>query len=294
MDGGALEASLTSLTGRVVESLARNDDVDAMALMFLIRRYIATKRDDLANALGLALTRALDRDARAESLEARARWLTLFAEAATVSEDERIGVAAADLVSWLRQCWGRVEEVEQLMLSIDACLKASEVFDPRELVPKAIDELERTIGRTYQPGAGVAHKVSEPGCERGRLGDQVRAASALLTAYMGTGRLPYAMLAEELVQYARRTLWDEQGGFFDGPARASKPFVLNCEAARVLCRLATLHDAKEYCELAVIAPGSNYRDDATRTLETLGSSHREHGVNAAMYGIALGEWIEIA
>src|SRR5262249_61168238 len=118
--------------------------------------------------------------------------------------------------------------------------------------------------------------------------------SALLTDYRGTGRVPCAMLGEELVQYARRTLWDEQGGFFDGPARASKPFVLNCEAARVLCRLATLHDAKEYCELAVIAPGSNYRDDATRTLETLGSSHREHGVDAAMYGIALGEWIEIA
>src|SRR5437763_155735 len=78
---------------------------------------------------------------------------------------------------------------------------------------------ERIGGRSYGPGEGI-----------GDYADHVRAAGALLTAYETTGRLPYAMLAEELMQSSKRT------------SASNRPYVIECEAARVLCRLAALHD----------------------------------------------------
>src|SRR5207344_999318 len=98
-------------------------------------------------------------------------------------------------------------------------------------------------GGAYQPGEGV----------RGGLINQVRAASALLTAFEITGRLPYSMLAEELMQTAGRTAPD-------GPDPDT--IVVHCEAARVLCRLATLHDDAGYRNSAIIAPGADYRGAA--------------------------------
>ena len=107
----------------------------------------------------------------------------------------------------------------------------------------------------------------------------MRAASALLTAFEITGRLPYSMLAEELVQLSVRELLDEAGG---------DTLVGHCEAARVLCRLAALHDDPEYRGAAVIAADADYRSDAARILavqspRTLTASLAQ----AAAYGLAL-------
>src|SRR6185436_11096557 len=107
-----------------------------------------------------------------------------------------------------------------------------------------------------------------PGGARGLLADHVRCASALLTAYWRTARLPYSMLAEELMQFARRTLWDERDwGFYDAP-HGTKPFALNCEAARIECRLAGLHGEDDYRKAAVIAVDADYLLYALRTLES--------------------------
>jgi len=279
------------LTERVLEALARADAVDPIALMLLLRRYGATDRADLADAFGLALARAIESrafdDSRAPS--ERTDWLMLLSEASKMSEDERLPATAANLVSSLRQDWSHLQLVEPLASSIDACLTAAEILDPRgdprELVPHAIDELERVISGAYRPGDGMASSVGERNVPR-RLGDQVRSASALLTAFSSTGRLPYAMLAEELMQFARRTLWDDEtGGFLDAP------FLLNCEAARVLCRLAALHDAEEYRQRAVLAPGADHGLAAGRILAALEPLYRDEGVKGAIYGVALGEWL---
>ena len=48
-----------------------------------------------------------------------------------------------------------------------------------------------SIAVVYEPGEGVAHTLSEPGERAATLSDQVATASALLTAYAVTGRLPY-------------------------------------------------------------------------------------------------------
>jgi hypothetical protein len=286
------------LTDRALEAIARGDAIDPCALTLLLRRYVATETAALGDAIGLALARALepaDPNGR-DAAHGDAEWLLLFVEAAAVSDDARVQDAVADLVSRIRGAWRRVKEVDQLAWSIDACLVASDVFDPRQLVPAAVDELERVVSAAYRPGEGVAHDVDRPDGARGQLGDQVRTASALLTAYASTGRLPYAMLAEELVQFARRALWaGDGGGFFDRastdepPAGREKPFVLNCEAARVLCRLAALHDAKEYSDVAVLAPDADYRRDAERTLDAVAPRYRDRGVAGAIYAVALGE-----
>ena len=130
----------------------------------------------------------------------RAAWLTLFAEVAAIAEDERIVAVIGELVASLRaEVAGGERRAPKGSASVEAVLVASSLFDPQELVPPAIDQLEHVVGGAYQPGAGV----------RGGLINQVRAASALLTAFEITGRLPYSMLAEELMQTARRTAPDD-------------------------------------------------------------------------------------
>jgi uncharacterized protein YyaL (SSP411 family) len=142
-------------------------------------------------------------------------------------------------------------------------------------VPPAIDQLEHVIGGAYQPGAGV----------RGGLINQVRAASALLTAFEITGRLPYSMLAEELMQTARRTPPDDAD---------PETIVVYCEAARVLCRLAALHEDPAYRGVAVIAGDADYRGDAARILATQSArAHAASTAHAAAYGLALRELIPL-
>jgi hypothetical protein len=283
------------LTAHTLAALARAESIDPVALTLLVRRYAETERPELSDAAGMALARALEDDADGPLLIVASR-LMMFIEAAVMSEDDRVRAAVAHLASTLRVRWDRVDEVEEIAAAIDACLNAADVLDPREVVPSAIDKLEAMVGAAYHPGAGIARRVDDPDGDRGRLGAHVRAASALLAGYHRTGRLPYAMLAEELMQFARRNLWAEHdGGFFDrsgadrSPAMREKPFELNCEAARVLCRLAVLHDMKEYRALAVVAPGTDYGADAFRALASLGARYRDHGTAGAVYAVALGE-----
>jgi len=289
---GSSGEAIEWLVTRVLEALAREEPVHPLALTLLLRRYCATNGADLADALGTALARAAEPHALQDE-SSHPAWLSLLAEASSVSDDARLREVAADLIAGLRRSWSHLLLVEPLMLAIDACLTAAEMVDARELVPSAVDELERVIGGAYRPGEGVAHRIDGQPGTRGCLGDHVRSASALLTAYTWTARLPYAMLAEELMQFAHRRLWDSgEGGFFSGPnGGGAKPFVLNCAAARVLCRLATLHDSEEYRAAAVTAPDADYSLDAGRTLSALEPSYRQHGVEGAIYGVALGEWL---
>lgn len=298
------------------------------ALTLILRRYGATGRDDLAEAFGLALARVLESRLylgrpEACSLSWRAEWLKLLIEACRMSDDDRVRSATAELVASLRQSWsesglawsesdlagrGPGSHVEPLALSIDACLLAADIVGPGEIVPPAIDELERLIAAAYRPGEGIRSMIGRDavdvngeshglehgtGVERQRapfacLGDQVSSASALLTAYWYTERLPYGMLAEELMQVARRTLWDEEVGAF---AKADdRSFAPSCEAARVLCRLVALREDEDYRTRAVLAPGADHRRQAVRMLEVLEGCYRDQDIeNGARYALALDE-----
>jgi uncharacterized protein YyaL (SSP411 family) len=165
------------------------------------------------------------------------------------------------------------------------------VIDPDPLAA-AIDELERLIANAYRPGTGIAHELEHHDGPRS-LADQIAAASALLTAFERTGRLPYSMLAEELVQFARRTLWDDRDGGFHGAAGSPKPFDLNCAAVRVCCRLAVLHATDEYRTAAVVARDTDYRADAALMLRWLAAETPAHPMLRGAYGLALSEWLDL-
>jgi hypothetical protein len=284
VDGTAIDW----LTDRLLQALAGDAAVTPAVTTLLLRRYVATGRDDLRDALGSALAKALEASSVERDPSRRSGWLALFVEASPLSDDDRLRPAADALVGAIQALWPSRGDIAPAMRSVDACLSAASDDNAKAVVPPAIDELERVIGHAYVPGEGLTHAIRDQSGKAGDLGDHVAAVSALLTAHAVTGRLPYSMLAEELMQFARRTWWDEvRGGFQASP----EPFVSNCESVRVLCRLAALHEDIDYRKAAVVAHRADYAEDARRTLESLGLSYRDQGLDAALYAIALGEYL---
>jgi hypothetical protein len=259
--------------------------IEPASLTFLLRQYLGTDREDLRDALGGALAHALASAATEPTVIGRAAWLALFVEVTALADDERILAAVGELVGGLRAAWPAMTRLDEAAASVDACLRARDLCDPHDLVPAAVDQLERVVGGAYRPGGGLAYEIDGPQSARGGrrvragLADHVRAASALLTAFEITGRLPYSMLAEELMQLSLRELLDEGGG---------GDLVGHCEAARVLCRLAALHDDPEYRRAAVIATDAHYRNDAARILAAQSPrALAASPAHAAAYGLAL-------
>lgn len=297
------DPAINWITARVVQALARDEAIPPEALRFLLRRYVATGRSDLSDALGRALVRALEESSAERDSSRRSEWLALFVEASAISDDDRLRPTIETLVAALRSGWPSRGDVTPAMRSVDACLSAALVFDNTDdLLPAAIDELERVVGLAYEPGEGIRHALDQRRGAPGTLGDHVAAATTLLSAHAMTGRLPYSMLAEELIQFARRSWWDDARGRFclttshvdrstSHVERSTEndECVENCEAARALCRLAALHLDPDYREAAVIADQSDYADDASRTLESLANQYQEMGLGAALYGLAIDE-----
>src|SRR5581483_3836282 len=92
----------------------------------------------------------------------------------------------------------------------------------------------------------------------------------------------------ELMQYAIRTMWnDAHGWFFDDdrgaaessgvPDPALEPFELNCQAACVLTRLATITGDRAY------------QDRAVSIVTRAHGEFRQHGLFAAPYILAVRE-----
>jgi hypothetical protein len=277
---------LDIVAARLLDAIARAEPPGAVALTFLLRHYLATGRDDLGLALGDALAAALAQGAAETDVAAQAGWLMLFAEATVMSDDARLVDVARSLVSTLRDGWPSALNVAEAAASVDACLRAADVeglADPQDIVPAAIDQLERIVGGAYQPGRGMASMIHGGVHERGAHADQVQPAAALLSAFERSGRLPYSMLAEELIQPSRHI------------SSPSGDIVVTCEAARVLCRLAALHADDAYRSAAVVAEDADYRADAERIL----SAHSTRALGgrldeAAAYALALGEWLATA
>jgi len=272
-------ADLDAIAARLVDAVVRDATTSAAAASFLLRHYLATGRDDLREPLGLALAHALALAAEETSARGRAAWLTLFVDASAIADDDRIAAAARALVAALRAEWPASDGLRDGMASVDACLRASAIADPADIVPAAIDELERIVGGAYRPGAGL---VDAAWGRQAACADHVRAASALLTAFDVTGRLPYSMLAEELMQTARRL-----------PA-PDDDIVTQCAAARALCRLAALHDDPGYRAAATLASGADYRADAARILEAQAARARTASTaDAALFGVAQHELMSL-
>ncbi len=246
----------------VIDALARGDQPTPDSLRLLLRAYASTGREDFRNALETGLAHALEISADSSS-ESAPPWLILFAEAADASDDGRIRAAASDLASKARMIWGATTSLALAARSVDACLRA------KLELQGAVDELERLIATAYEPGQGMGNSME----------GELATAGALLTAFLVTGRLPYAMLAEELVQHTRRAYL----------SRADLSFDASCAAAGVLSRMAALHNDDDYRAAAVISPAARYGDEAAEILERLAASVAGRGQAGAAYALAAGE-----
>jgi hypothetical protein len=268
--------SLDEAVACAAAAVAQDAAIDAAVPTLLLRGYLATGRADLAETLGLALAQALAVAGADPTVLGRAAWLTLLVEASIVADDDRLPPAAAALSAALQASSPALTRIDERSASVEARLRASAILSGDDLVQRAIDDLEHAVGAAYRPGDGLVLDRNGAGV-RCSVDDHVRAASALLTAFELTGRLPYSMLAEELIAVARREPQD-QG------------IAIACRIARVLCRLADLHDDAGYRGAAVIAAGADYRADAAHMLaaESARARTAEPSLRAA-YGIALGE-----
>jgi hypothetical protein len=252
-----------------VAATAMSGDPDPFVLRLLLTRYRATGDERLFDVLGAALARGIDRCAIERDAGERSAWLVTLAAATAISDDEMLAAAIRTLLESLSQM--------ATPSSIDASLSGAAAISDNERLPSIVDNLERTVARAYEPGDGVLLDASD----RFAAVDQVEAASALLTAYDITRRLPYSMLAEELMQTVRA-----HGA---GPPNVREA----SQAAEVLCRLAALHRDESYRAAAVVAPDADYRADAERMIAGCETDSFDSPRVAAMFGLALARWLDL-
>ena len=164
---------------------------------------------------------------------------------------------------------------------------AAEVFEDSSLLEFAVASLERVVLDTYQRGQGVGHSLNEDQSVRGLLVDHVAVSDALLELYQATDRDAYLDMAQEIMLFAGRALWDpDRGGFLDRVVapddvgllrQAVKPFVANCTAARVLARLSRFSGRHDFGERA------------EATLASQASEVQSQGIDAALWVLAARE-----
>lgn len=171
------------------------------------------------------------------------------------SHDERRALPAPPISPILFADWNAA--------MVSSALQAAAIFSDDGLRDFALKSFERVLLACYRPGEGVAHYFDGEARVRGLLADQMSMASAALDAHDLTGNVVYEMMAQELTHYAVRVMWDDDGGgFFDraedvarepaiGLMRGRiKPFAANCDAVRMLRRLAAASGKNEFGDLA--------------------------------------------
>jgi uncharacterized protein YyaL (SSP411 family) len=197
---------------------------------------------------------------------------------------------------------------------VRALLQAAELLHAPHFGERALATIERLAPLAYASGAGVAHylaygagraapvvgdgsavsgaddaRAGEPAPRvRGLLVDQVETSAALIDLSQASGNRVYLELAEELMRSCLRKLWRAgHGGFLDRLRSASGggdigrmadpvvPFATNCQAARVLARL-----ARETGD-------DSFRARAWDTLAALSPLVSHKGLLAADYALAV-------
>lgn len=284
-------------------------------LTFLLRHGVDELDDPSREALEAALGRAIAGcsrrvDAGPAGLAEAVEWLPVFARVAALSSDPRVAALVADLVARVRRHWPSQGRVAEASLAVASCLAAVNLLDAlvppdasgathgeadpvRALLQATLDELEGLVQRAYRPGTGMQGTLAgEPSSESAELLAQIATADALLRAYAVTGRLPYVMLAEELVLTARRRWWDEPAGGFGPIGERLEPSALSAHglAVAVLCGLARAVSGADWRGSG--DSGESYRRDAARVLERLASGARSGSARARVdYALALGDWL---
>ncbi len=234
--------------------------------LLLLRRYLRSGDAVFRDAVSCALAQGVEASAF-EPL-----WIEPLAEAAAFADDDRVLEAVDRTAAALLAPQQHALPVADAMRRIDAGFRATALVPNQGLLESAVDQLEAIVGRSYEPGAGVGASS--------RAGE-IWTATALLSGYAVTGRLPYAMLAEELVRFAQ-----------SAESNTTTPELSDAAAfARVLLGLAALHRDPDYRHAAVIAPDADYDAAAGRLLDRYAVRGRNAGADAALYALAVDEYL---
>jgi hypothetical protein len=262
---------LDTITVRVVAALDAGAPLTPAALEFLVRRFRDTGADAIPRALGLPLAAALTGPLEDEPLDTRARWLSALAAVAAVSSDPRIRDAGCGLAGGLQAACTSERRVRAVCSAIAALVEARDLVGPA-IAARAIDALEQVVAAGYRPGRGMSAHLDDERDGSADAADQAGAAAALLAAHGATGRLPYAMLADELMQVAFRLRWEERA---------------MSTAVRVCCGLSRLHRAPDFRASAVVSE----LDYETKADDLIAAMSVES--DAAAYGLALAERLDL-
>src|SRR5438128_1341597 len=123
------------LTDCILDALARGERVGAPALQFLLRRYASHARDDVIEPLGAAFAVEVHRRAGEGPPDDPDGWMAVFAEAAAMSDDPRLGRAAIDLLQAARSRWAGAGPyaVDDVTRAVEGCLLCVNLPDARAL-----------------------------------------------------------------------------------------------------------------------------------------------------------------
>lgn len=181
--------------------------------------------------------------------------------------------AHADPDPWRRVGWVRLL-VEAVAFSDDGRIGE----EARRALPAAIDLLEARIRHRYEPGLGL----DDATCL-----ETLRASCALLDAYDLTGRLPYGMLAEELLRHARGRWWTPSSGLFDADLLATSTGLQSA------ARLASLQADPDYAAATVTSAGPAFRADARCMALALMAGLDQFPDAAGDAGAGLSQWFAL-
>jgi uncharacterized protein YyaL (SSP411 family) len=208
----------------------------------MLHAYVLHGFPAARSAAELGLTRALEAVHADDDACTRMRWVRVLAEAAAVSDDERLG---------------------QVVL---------------QSVPSVIAAIESHIQDVYEPGEGLVNASCR---------EELDCADALMAAFEMSGRIQYAMLAEELLQHVRRHWWNEIDGRFDAD------LATNAVALHDLVHVLMVQRDSGYLARVTPMPDLHYAPDARRLSVAVGAGSGRVPEAAAEIGMALAEWFAL-
>ncbi len=169
--------------------------------------------------------------------------------------------------------------------AVSACMRASRTLARKDCGEHALDTLRFLLERCWDRTGGMAHYFDDAPRLRGLLADQALMGLALADGYEAAGEPAFLERAEALAEFIQASLRNPAGGFFDvaekGPAFLNYPLTLvtdNGAAARFFLKLHALTAKPEHLDAAAWALKCYHGDFA------------DHGVHAAVYGMALAAY----
>ncbi len=171
--------------------------------------------------------------------------------------------------------------------AIVAYLEAAAILERPELKRQALDVLEFLWMHCRASREGMFHYMDEGAKLPGLLVDQVWMGIALLRGFHATGNAIYLNRAKELAEMIRSGLANPAGGYFD---RGKSELGFLGSPLSLIDQNGA--GASFFLMLADAAKEPDYRQAARWALGAFNEDFAAHGIHAARFGQALGEWLD--